>query len=173
MKSMLLSAAVAIGVLCTAAPAVKAAPYIIVVTAQQKQGPPLIGTFAVKKFANINNTVNAVGTLTLGNTVTSIAWPVTFSTLPNSSPSAVRQESNAVPAQATASCPILHLVLGPLNLDLLGLQVTLNQVVLNITAIPGAGNLLGNLLCDVADLLNNTSLLDQLVNALNQLLASL
>jgi hypothetical protein len=48
-------------------------------------------------------------------------------------------------AVAVASCPILHLVLGPLN-HLLGLNVSLNQVILDITAIPGPGNLLGNLL---------------------------
>jgi hypothetical protein len=49
----------------------------------------------------------------------------------------------------------LHLTLGPLDLNLLGLQVHLNQVVLDVTAVPGAGNLLGNLLCAVANLLNN------------------
>jgi hypothetical protein len=51
-------------------------------------------------------------------------------------------------------CPILHLVLGPLNLNLLGLVVHLNRVVLDITAHSGPGNLLGNLLCGVANLLN-------------------
>jgi hypothetical protein len=60
-------------------------------------------------------------------------------------------------AMAAASCSVLHLVLGPLDLNLLGLAVHLNRVVLDITAIPGAGNLLGNLLCAVANLLNNTS----------------
>jgi hypothetical protein len=60
-------------------------------------------------------------------------------------------------AAAAASCSVLHLVLGPLNLNLLGLAVHLNRVVLDITAIPGAGNLLGNLLCAVVNLLNNTS----------------
>ncbi|MFL5300121.1 MAG: hypothetical protein ACJ79R_07255, partial [Anaeromyxobacteraceae bacterium] len=35
-----------------------------------------------------------------------------------------------IPAQV--SCPVLNLVLGPLNLNLLGLAVNLNQVVLNI-----------------------------------------
>ena len=58
---------------------------------------------------------------------------------------------------AASSCSVLHLVLGPLDLNLLGLAVHLNRVVLDITAIPGAGNLLGNLLCAVANLLNNTS----------------
>ena len=60
-------------------------------------------------------------------------------------------------AAAQASCTILHLVLGPLDLNLLGLAVHLDRVVLDITANSGSGNLLGNLLCAVAHLLDNTS----------------
>jgi len=51
---------------------------------------------------------------------------------------------------AAASCQILDLVLGPLDLDLLGLVVHLNQVHLNITADAGPGNLL----CAIAGLLD-------------------
>jgi hypothetical protein len=51
-------------------------------------------------------------------------------------------------------CEILDLVLGPLDLDLLGLVVFLDTVHLNITAQQGPGNLLGNLLCAVAGLLD-------------------
>jgi hypothetical protein len=58
---------------------------------------------------------------------------------------------------AATTCTILHLVLGPLDLNLLGLKVHLNRVVLDITAQSGSGNLLGNLLCAVAHLLDNTS----------------
>ena len=60
-------------------------------------------------------------------------------------------------AAAAATCPILHLVLGPLDLNLLGLMVHLDRVVLDITAQSGPGNLLGNLLCAVAGLLDNTN----------------
>jgi len=77
---------------------------------------------------------------------------------------------------AAASCPILHLDLGPLNLDVLGLQVHLNQVVLDIVAQSGAGNLLGNLLCAVAGLLDGSplsGLLGQLSTLLNQILGVL
>ena len=80
------------------------------------------------------------------------------------------------PAQAAAGCNILNLVLGPLDLNLLGLAVHLDQVVLDITAVPGAGNLLGNLLCAVANLLNglNLNLLGgALLNTLTQLLNNL
>ncbi|HEX8908917.1 MAG TPA: hypothetical protein VF805_06925 [Anaeromyxobacteraceae bacterium] len=84
-----------------------------------------------------------------------------------------------VPAQ---SCQILDLVLGPLDLNLLGLVVTLNQVHLNITAQGGNGNLLGNLLCAVVNLLNGgggglgttlTNLLNSITNLLNGILAGL
>jgi hypothetical protein len=91
---------------------------------------------------------------------------------------------NGTPARAgrlaaaqRATCGILHLVLGPLHLNLLGLHVDLNRVVLNITAHSGSGNLLGNLLCAVAHLLDNNSslqgLLTRLTNLLNQILGNL
>jgi hypothetical protein len=78
-------------------------------------------------------------------------------------------------AQATTGCQVLNLVLGPLNLNLLGLVVTLNQVTLNITAVPGAGALLGNLLCAVVNLLNPGGLggLGSLSALLNEILAAL
>jgi hypothetical protein len=75
-----------------------------------------------------------------------------------------------------AACDILNLVLGPLDLDLLGLQVHLNRVVLDIVAVAGAGNLLGNLLCAVAGLLDGgplAGLLTQLLDLLNQILGAL
>jgi hypothetical protein len=73
-----------------------------------------------------------------------------------------------------ASCEILDLVLGPLDLDLLGLVVHLDRVHLNITADMGPGNLLGNLLCAVAGLLDGPSLdLNALLALLAQILAIL
>jgi hypothetical protein len=73
-----------------------------------------------------------------------------------------------------ASCQILFLDLGPIFLDVLGLQVDLSQITLDITAVPGAGNLLGNLLCAVAGLLdgglNIGGLLDGLLRQINRLL---
>ena len=70
---------------------------------------------------------------------------------------------------AITSCDILRLRLGPLDLDLLGLVVHLDVVVLDITAEPGPGNLLGNLLCAVAGLLdqglNLNGILRDLLNA--------
>lgn len=83
--------------------------------------------------------------------------------------------SGAPSGEAQAACGILDLTLGPLDLNLLGLRVQLNQVDLVITAIPGAG-LLGDLLCTVANLLNPDGTLTdvlQVVNLLNQILGIL
>ena len=55
---------------------------------------------------------------------------------------------------SAASCDILNLDLGPLNLNLLGLEVAPQPDLLDVIGAPGAGNLLGNLLCAVAGLLD-------------------
>ena len=117
------------------------------------------GTFTLQRFVVTEDGIAAVGRLvgtltsTADNTVTSIVRTVTL-------PVEIGQ----------ATCAILHLELGPLSLDLLGLHVDLSRIVLDITAEPGPGNLLGNLLCRVAALLDNPNGLAQL---LNQILAAL
>lgn len=89
---------------------------------------------------------------------------------------------NGVPAHARAdsvtalaTCDILHLVLAPLDLDLLGLRVHLDRVRLDIVAVSGPGNLLGNLLCAVVGLLDDPldGLIGRLTDLLNQILAVL
>jgi hypothetical protein len=71
------------------------------------------------------------------------------------------------------SCSILRLDLGPLDLNLLGLRVQLNDIHLRITAEPGPGNLLGNLLCAVAHLLDGGPIpgqLNQIISLLNRII---
>lgn len=51
---------------------------------------------------------------------------------------------------AGATCPVLDLIVGPLNLQLLGLVVNLNQVHLTVTATRGGG-VLGDLFCQLAN----------------------
>ena len=121
-------------------------------------GGTFAGTFTLQHFAVKQGKLVATGLVSgiftaANNTTTSVVQTVT------------------APVQVgDATCQILHLDLGPLNLNLLGLQVSLNQIVLDITAQSGPGNLLGNLLCDVANLLNNPS---GLATLLNQILAAL
>jgi hypothetical protein len=57
---------------------------------------------------------------------------------------------------ANATCPVLDLVVGPLNLQLLGLIINLNRVHLNVTATRGQGAL-GDLFCKLADNSTTTS----------------
>jgi hypothetical protein len=72
--------------------------------------------------------------------------------------------------QVQASCQILDLDIGAIHLDLLGLVVDLAPIHLDITAVSGAGNLLGNLLCAVAGLLDPNGILDPLIGVLQDLL---
>src|SRR6476620_10023380 len=107
----------------------------------------------------------ATGTTTTGTSVVQAA---------NGKPLVAGASAPAAAAAAAGTCSILDLTLGPLHLDLLGLVVDLNQVHLQITAEQGSGNLLGNLLCAVAGLLDNTGtgglsgLLQSITNLLNQ-----
>jgi hypothetical protein len=94
--------------------------------------------------------------------------PVTVPGVTPAATGSAARSTSSVKQLAPASCEILNLVLGPLDLDLLGLVIHLDRVVLNITAVPGAGNLLGNLLCAVAGLLDGTGL-----PTLNEILANL
>ena len=137
------------------------------------------GTFTPQKFAVVNGVIEATGllkgTMTDANG-TKLGTVSQTATLPLKTSGATSgAKSNA--ANAALACNVLNLVLGPLNLNLLGLVVTLNQVNLVINAVPGAGNLLGNLLCAVAGLLNGggalSGLLGQITTLLNQILALL
>jgi hypothetical protein len=68
---------------------------------------------------------------------------------------AARTDVPAKAADHRGSCQVLKLILGPLHLDLLGLNVDLygenkqSPVIVTITALPGHG-LLGDLLCSLA-----------------------
>jgi hypothetical protein len=117
------------------------------------------GLFTPTGFTNQNGTLAVTGVVTGAVTSATGVTPVAAQTVTTTVNSAA----------AANSCNILNLVLGPLHLNLLGLNVDLNQVVLNITAQAGAGNLLGNLLCAVAGLLDGTGI-NGLATLLNRLL---
>ncbi|OBK78733.1 hypothetical protein [Mycobacterium sp. 1274761.0] len=71
-----------------------------------------------------------------------------------------------------ATCQVLNLTLGPLDLTLLGLNVHLDQVHLVITATPGGG-ILGDLLCSLAGGPGVPGTLGQVIDLLNRILAAL
>lgn len=170
MKKRLLSLALLVAVVTTFAfgpmTSVKAAPptptFSVPVTGSFTDALGGVGSFVgslnLQKFTVQNGqlvaTGNLTGTLTdsLGNVVGTISQAVT---LPVSN--------------ISATCQVLHLELGPLDLNLLGLMVHLDKVVLDITAQQGGG-LLGDLLCSLSDLLSNNSPLSSVARLLNNVL---
>lgn len=148
----------------TAAAAPHIHPLVVPVAAP---GGAFNGTFTLTGFALQNGALVANGILAGVDSTGTSHLAVVSAPVKSSSPA-----STSTAAAAAASCPILHLVLGPIDLNLLGLTVSTNQIVLDITAVPGAGNLLGNLLCDVVNLLNGSPTA-QLLNVLNQIVSIL
>ena len=146
------------------------------VTGLAKNGKKFTGTYGIYKFVVKDGKVWSVGTLKgkLGGRQVrrgNVAMPVDTTKL---------GDTNTATAAQAQTCTVLHLVLGPVNLNLLGLHVTLgggaqaNQpIVLDITAVRGEG-LLGDLLCGLTDSLGGqlgqiSSQLQQLASALNAL----
>jgi hypothetical protein len=140
------------------------------VTGETKKGRQFEGTFTIKRFVQSAGKAWAVGTLRgeLGNrdvVKRGVRMPVAIEP--------VGQITAQPPLPTPGACQILNLRLGPINLDLLGLRIATNTIRLRIEAIPGPGNLLGNLLCAITNLLNPSANapLAQLVQVLNALLA--
>ncbi|WP_299051922.1 hypothetical protein [uncultured Nocardioides sp.] len=154
-----------------------------------EDGRKVVGRFTPERFVAGSDGVEVVGEIT-GKLVgkrgqrtftETVRMPVQeingtdLTDLPTGSRADVARDATRA-AQDGPACDVLNLVLGPLDLDLLGLEVSLNRVVLDIVARSGAGNLLGNLLCAVTGLLDGLSLgpvLQRLVDALNDLLGGL
>ena len=99
------------------------------------------GTFDIERFVARNGQVFAVGeltgTLTNEGVVTQVSRTLRIPV------------TNFNVTQQQGVCEVLELTLGPLDLELLGLIVHLDQVHLLITADP-EGGLLGQLLCSLA-----------------------
>ncbi len=136
------------------------------VTGATEDGRKVKGSFTPSEFSVVDGALMVTGTLE-------------GKILGKGAPKAFDEEittpvEEAIPGargggSAVGACDILNLVLGPLDLNLLGLEVHLDTVVLDIIAQPGPGNLLGNLLCSVAGLLDGGGLGDLIGGLLNDL----
>lgn len=176
---------IAFGALALAAALLVAAPAVAFAatpapsaTPSQQTGSlqiPIVGSngtnavATITSFKVVNGVLTAVGTITGDVTTLVNGIPVT---------TAVTNAPFTAPITSlSGSCQILTLDVGAIHLDLLGLVIDLSPIHLNITAQSGSGNLLGNLLCAVAHLLDNTGAtggaLNGLTNLLNQILAAL
>jgi hypothetical protein len=158
----LLVVPVAAGAQTTPAPVTTSSLSHIPVSGAATNGKQFTGHFNVSQFVVRHGKAYALGTLTgkLGSRTvkqSNVAIPVSMGS----------GSTTGMTAHSAATCQILNLVLGPLHLNLLGLHVDLNQVILNITGVTGTGQLLGNLLCGVANLLNPGLPAGQLAGVLN------
>jgi hypothetical protein len=132
------------------------------------EGGTFAGTAKITELAlNAAGQLEATGVLNGTATVAGVATAVTgqtFTTLAVITQGA----SGAVVTLASSNntpgaCDVLFLDLGPLFLDVLGLTVDLAPVVLDLNAVPGAGNLVGNLLCVVVHLLDGPGIVLQVI----------
>lgn len=153
------------------------------------------GRITINRFERRGNHIVAIGFVTgvlsregasLGTAVAGeVVWPVTIEAGGISAASAPRTSgergriirlswppdrpagSKVVPVQAE-SCAVVDIALGPIAVNLLGVQVSLDPVALSLSG--AAGTPLGDLVCAVSDLLGNVA---ALVNVLNSLLGLL
>lgn len=132
------------------------APTTLPVTGTLADGSPFTG-----ELSNLTATVED-GVATLTGTLTGTGLPSAGTTF-----------TAPLTALEAQGCDVLTLDLGPLHLDLLGLVVDLAPVNLDVTAVPGAGNLLGNLVCAVAGLLDRDGPVTGITALLNRLLTGL
>jgi hypothetical protein len=136
-------------------------------------GTTLVGNFNIQRFVRAGNQILARGTLV----------GVLTDTATGTSRTVIRQlrlpldTSGGGEIGIAQVCSVLNLALGPLDLDLLGLIVHLDPVLLTIDA-DSTGGLLGNLLCAVAGLLGGglpgvPGVLNLVTNLLNSVLGIL
>jgi hypothetical protein len=142
------------------------------------------------QFAQSGNQVVAVGVITgtvegrAGILVAPVEVPVTinstprvsFGLAPSGATATVGDPSPAAPQQGfmlvqAPTCGVLHLELGAITLNILGLVITTSPIVLDILGETGGTNLLGTLVCQILAL--GTGAVNTLVGLLNQLLGVL
>jgi len=131
-------------------------PVTVSITGEEGQ---LLGNL----LCGVANLVNPNGSLNLGVLLSPLNAGV-LSTLGTALTSDLQKVINNFFQKATVTtgsghmngvCDILDLSLAPIHLDLLGLVADTSAICVSVTAVPGPGKLLGNLLCSLEDLLNN------------------
>jgi hypothetical protein len=159
-------------------------------TGQTVAAPDVTGSFAIRRFARTtDDAVAAVGTLTISLTdpasnavrtiVTELAVPIARSedsaapSVPDAPTQPIGSTSRALASADASPCGTLSLVLGPLQLDVLGNVVQLNESNVDVIAVPGAGERLKNRLCGVTALMDAAATSAEVVRMLNRLLDTL
>ena len=141
---------------------------VVKMTAAAKNGKKFKGTYTIQRFTHRGSKLYAVGTLKgrlKGRRVTKNNVRIPASLARPASAAQIPPTPNA--------CQILNLTLQPIDLNLLGLRLRTSRIDLRLEGVPGAGNLLGNLLCGITGILDpqaappaTPSLLTRVLNAL-------
>jgi hypothetical protein len=159
-------------------------PLVLPLTGTGSGGVTFNGTVAVRRFVQQDGQVFAIGAVSgslsgpAGPIGTAVYLPVAFPVhvgngltaraetglIHPASLSARDYDARVILAQAS-TCGVLHLDLGAVNLNLLGVVVTTAPVTIDING--DAGGPLGNLVCAILATVNNVV---GLVNLLNSLL---
>jgi hypothetical protein len=141
---------------------------VVSMTGKAKNGKKFTGTYTIQRFTRSGDQQYAVGTLKgrlNGRRVkrSNVKIPVSL---------ARAAQTSQIPPTAGA-CQILNLTLQPIDLNLLGLRLRTSRIDLRLEGVPGAGNLLGNLLCGITGILDpqastpaTPSVLTRVLNAL-------
>ena len=144
-------------------------PLQLPIAGSAASGGTFVGTFSINRFEARAGQVVAIGIVRgsvagVGTALTGeVALPVHVG--PASQGAAAPQ---SLVAQQQATCQALHLEIGAENLNVAGLQITTQPIVIDVSGDSSAP--LGNLVCTILETLNNVV---GLVGLLNQLLGTL
>jgi hypothetical protein len=136
-------------------------------------GATFSGTLSVQRFEVRDGRIVAVGMVSgsVSGAGTLLAGPLALPVeLGPGSQGAAASPAAAAPQPAAQTCQVLHLALGAVNLNVLGLQVTTQPISIDVSGDSTGTNVLGNLICTILTTVNNVV---GLVNLLNQLLGVL
>jgi hypothetical protein len=132
------------------------------------------GTLSIERFAVRGDKIVAVGMVTgsvldkSGNARgTAVVGQVEVPVQVGSAPATAASSRMAL---AATSCDVLHLDLGAINLNLLGVQFVTTPITLDLTATSDAGGVLGQLICTALETVGNVV---DLVGVLNSILSLL
>jgi hypothetical protein len=140
-------------------------------------------TLDVERFVVVNGGLYAIGVVRglTGGQEQVVITPVTYiGSTPPPDPGAISTQQ--IGPNEPGVCDVLFLQLPPIFLDLLGLTIETSLIQIDVDAVPGPGNLLGNLLCAILGLLDpsqpgslptTVTLLTQIADLLNRILGIL
>lgn len=135
------------------------------------------GTLSIERFAVRGDKIVAIGMVT-GRVTDKSGNPRGTAVVGQVEvPVRVGTGSSATPASGIAlqqaSCDVLHLDLGAINLNLLGVQFVTAPITLDLTATSDAGGVLGQLICTALELVGNVVGLVDVLNSILGLLTGL